>query len=303
MRKIEEKYWKDNNMSSFPKCIVCGNELSSKQFLTYKLGYLDTCCVNCTRKLDRVKEKRKQTNLERYGVENPFQSKIKKDKIKQTNLERYGTNNPAQSKIIKDKIKQTNLERYSVSFVGQINLSKLKTNINRNNTFIKKKLPIRFQKIYEQEKVTPLFSINDYSNVKEKYKWKCEICSYEFESDLNNGKVVKCPLCKPKSQPQFEVYEFITQELKIENVIYDDRIQIKPYEIDIYLPDYKFGIEMNGVYWHQGRDKYHNMKTKLCENVGVFLFHITDVEWKEKNTEIKEKILNILNILNFKKSI
>ena len=40
--------------------------------------------------LEKSKEKRRQTNLEKYGCENPFQSDEIKEKIKQTNLEKYG---------------------------------------------------------------------------------------------------------------------------------------------------------------------------------------------------------------------
>ena len=41
-------------------------------------------CMECG------KDKIKKTNIERYGVENPFQSEYVRDKIKKTNIERYG---------------------------------------------------------------------------------------------------------------------------------------------------------------------------------------------------------------------
>ncbi len=37
--------------------------------------------------------KAKQTNLEKYGVENPFQVEIFKEKAKETKLEKYGDAN------------------------------------------------------------------------------------------------------------------------------------------------------------------------------------------------------------------
>lgn len=44
-----------------------------------------------------------QTNLERYGVKNPFASLEIQEKIKQTNLERYGAENPFGSDIIRER--------------------------------------------------------------------------------------------------------------------------------------------------------------------------------------------------------
>ncbi|MGI0075789.1 MAG: DUF7487 domain-containing protein [Nitrosopumilaceae archaeon] len=70
--------------------------------------------------LEIIEEKRKQTNLERYGVENLLTYQPTKEKIKQTNLERYGVEYPIQSKKIQKKQKQTNLKRYGVENVLQL---------------------------------------------------------------------------------------------------------------------------------------------------------------------------------------
>ena len=82
-------------------------------------GYSRTCSEKCHHKL--VKEKSKQTILERYGVENAFQSEQIKDKIKQTNLEKYGVENVTQTKEVRNKMKKTCLEKY-----GSENFAKTK---------------------------------------------------------------------------------------------------------------------------------------------------------------------------------
>ncbi len=61
---------------------------------------------------EEVKEKRKQTCLERFGVEHAAQSEEIQDKMKQTCLERFGVEHAAQSEEIQDKMKQTCLERF-----------------------------------------------------------------------------------------------------------------------------------------------------------------------------------------------
>ena len=60
--------------------------------------------------INKIKEKRKQTNMERFGVENPYQSKEIQDKIKQKNLELYGVEYATQRKDVKEKIDKSTLE-------------------------------------------------------------------------------------------------------------------------------------------------------------------------------------------------
>ena len=57
---------------------------------------------------DKANKKRKQTCLEKYGVENVHQSQEIKEKCKQTCLEKYGVDNPAKNEAIKQKTKETN---------------------------------------------------------------------------------------------------------------------------------------------------------------------------------------------------
>lgn len=70
---------------------------------------------------------------------------------------------------------------------------------------------------------------------------------------------------------------------------------VPKYELDIYIPDKKFGIEFNGNYWHseQCRDrKYHQNKSLLGKENGVFVYHIFEYEWEDE--KMKEKIKNHL---------
>lgn len=81
----------------------------------------------------------------------------------------------------------------------------------------------------------------------------------------------------------------------IDNKILGDKKTISPYELDIYLPNYKLAIEFNGNYWHselQKDTKYHQNKTIACAKKGIQLIHIFEYEWEDECT--KEKIKNIL---------
>lgn len=138
-------------------CKQCGCE-SIKTFRCLRLDFLCSICVNRNNQLDpNVQNKKKQTCLKKYGVDNynktdECKNKIKatclekygvdstnkldfkKEKIKNINLERYGVENPGLSKIFREKAKQTCLEKYGVKYAFQANTVKEKikeTNIKK----------------------------------------------------------------------------------------------------------------------------------------------------------------------------
>ena len=98
-------------------------------------------------KNDTVRQKAKQTMIERYGVDKPSKSielsqkrnenrKLAQKQIEQTNLEKYGVKNVFQSEEIKEKIKETNLEKYGVENPQQNKEIKEKSNITLKNTIL-----------------------------------------------------------------------------------------------------------------------------------------------------------------------
>lgn len=80
-------------------CPLCGKEA--------------LCQKNKANAKERL-EKAKKTNLEKYGVENPYQSEEIKQKIKKTSIERHGGIGFA-SKEISEKIAKTKEEKYGDS--------------------------------------------------------------------------------------------------------------------------------------------------------------------------------------------
>lgn len=91
-------------------CKICGKPTK----FNWPQGYRTYCSAKCSNSDTDVKEKKKKSYLERYGVESPSQCKEVKEKIKQTNLEKYGTPYTFQSDIVKENIKKTMIERYGV---------------------------------------------------------------------------------------------------------------------------------------------------------------------------------------------
>lgn len=99
---------------------ACGKVLS---FYDRCNCYQKTCgCKECKKALigsDEAKERRKKTNVEKFGVENPFSSDLIKEKIKKINLKNLGVDNPFKRKAIRDSIKKVMLETYGVEYAMQ----------------------------------------------------------------------------------------------------------------------------------------------------------------------------------------
>ncbi len=97
-------------LSLFPNTILTSQETVEKR----KQTNLDRYGVEYAIQAKEISDKMKKTCLKKYGVENPQQSKKIRDKTKQTCLDRYGVENPLQSEEIRNKAKQTCLKKYGV---------------------------------------------------------------------------------------------------------------------------------------------------------------------------------------------
>lgn len=136
----EKFYLFENGIKNIPVC-ECGNSL---KFVDMTIGYRVFCSRKCMFNSDIIKKKKKQTNIKKYGVDNPSKSPDIKIKVKKTNnikfgcdwaiqnndirnksidtnIKRYGVNNPSKNKKIRNKAKETMVERYGVEFAMHSN--------------------------------------------------------------------------------------------------------------------------------------------------------------------------------------
>ena len=83
-------------------------------------------------------------------------------------------------------------------------------------------------------------------------------------------------------------------------VITSVRDKIPPMELDIFLPEFNLGIEINGSYWHSEKFKdknYHIRKYNLCKSKGIRLISI----WEWEIIKDKDKIENFIkNLISYK---
>jgi hypothetical protein len=272
------------NIKENPKCVVCGKTT----IFNSNNGWQATCGRSCNMKSpDRI-NKLKNTNLEKYGSTNFLASTEGKNKIKATFLKKYGVDNYSKSDEYKDRIKN-----------GDIIL-------NNNSKLVSQTSRLKYyNSLIEGDIVMPLFPFSEYdgfNNPYKSYKWKCKKCGLEFDAILKYHKYLECRICKPTGT-KMEVY--IKRFLDDLNIpyIYRDRNILNGYEIDVYIPSYKLGIELNGLYWHTEEHKDKNLhltKAELAEKSGIHLIQIFEDEFKQKNNIVINRLKNLLH-LNDKK--
>ena len=100
---------------------------------------------------------------------------------------------------------------------------------------------------------------------------------YQILNDHKNGH--GCPQCANTNVSKIEhkLKEHIEQRFNT-TVIRGHRLKTEEswVEIDLYLPDYNIGVEVNGSYWHSVEQKprdYHKQKSIVALENGIELLH------------------------------
>ena len=107
------------------------------------------------------------------------------------------------------------------------------------------------------------------------------------------------------SKKEQELIEFCQQFYP--NLIIKDRQLIKPYELDIVIPELHLALEFNGNYYHSIEAGtplgYHLMKTELCEAKNYRLIHIWEDEWNEETKERLKQIFENKEVIDYSKPL
>jgi hypothetical protein len=266
--------------------------------------------------------KRKMTNLEKYGVENPRQNIYVSDKIKKTCLDRYGTENPLSSDIVKEKVKSTMEKKYGETIPARIPsvMKKTKTtnlekygveNVSYSPEIIEKIREVLIEKYKKRvlERINKDFIlIDDYKGVcidhkYIRYSMQCKKCSSVSDYIIANEINPICRICTPiGSGGEQAIYDWLLSE-GFHTVTRHNRQIIKPFELDLVIEDKKIAIEYCGLYWHSEEfiDKfYHKNKLQITNAAGYRLITIFEDEWLSNTEATKNRLRHILGKTNKK---
>ena len=147
-----------------------------------------------------------------------------------------------------------------------------------------------------------------FSGVENKIRIKCPKHGWFEQNAKDHSEGHGCPKCGVKiSKCESELCEYVKLIVGNEKVVERDRSIIKPYEIDIYIPSMKIGIEYNGLYWHSDAfsDSKHRLleKTEMCEERGIRLIHVFEDEYLYHKEIVLSKIAHIIGDNQNKKKI
>lgn len=275
-------------------CPTCGK---STPFLKFSKGYQKHCSAKCAQndknvnntfrnnnpqKNPEIRSKTKQTCIEKFGVEYPFQSDEVKTKIKQTNLQKIGCENPYQQPNIQAK--------------ARINSHNSESNIKRENT--------KKETIQQIANSLNAIYIQDLLNITKSSGWYqsniVDIIKYKNHLFIKNEDIQKVLDYDNNAYNTYSLKEkYIVNCIK--NVysgiiIENSRKIISPKELDIYLPELKLAIEFNGIYFHSSIANcpidYHLTKSLLCRQQNIRLIHIYEFE------NLDDQINKLISLIN-----
>lgn len=304
-----------NNITYPPACKVCGKSVS---WLTGKRKYATYCSIQCQHKDPIVREKasvsiklvtpvstekRKKTNIKKYGHSNFLASEVGKTKThdalksihgvdnvsqipevqkkkRENSITKYGVDHPSKTANVKQKIVDTNIKRYGKGSWAQQHLSDTTLCMLNDKDWL-----------YEQH-ITNQKTLAEISLLCENID-PTTISRYLLKSGIPIQYYTNF-----FSHYEIEILEYI-KGLGIENIKHNDRTLIAPHEVDILIPDHKIAIEFCGVYWHGDwrlpRD-YHLIKHNKVTDAGYYLMTIFEDEWVSRKNIIKTIIKHKLGL-------
>lgn len=255
------------------------------------------------------------TNVERYGSTNPLGSKEVRDKCKDTMIHRYGSAYTLQSEELRSKVSSTMQDRYGVDHPSHMDNYKddvrftMQENYGVEHIGHMRMKNLGTLEIYLRFKANPKdFILREFPGCKPTASMISEktggditliwniIHDNDCESLITYGK---------KSCMEEDVLYELSKMNVTSEIVRNTKQIIKPYELDIFIPDKQFAIECNPTSTHNSSrasfpdcdtipKDYHKMKTDMCENLGIQLFHIFGYEWKYRRDIIISMISNQL---------
>lgn len=126
---------------------------------------------------------------------------------------------------------------------------------------------------------------------------------------LNHGEFIQdarthaeghgCPKCAREATSSAGEKE-VADWLESQNiaVIRNDRQVLDGFELDIYIPESRIGIEFNGAYWHHDErlqhPRIHETKALRAGKLGITIISVWDFDWIAKKEFVQQMILHRL---------
>jgi AraC-like DNA-binding protein len=249
-------------------------------------------------------QKRIDTNISRFGCENPFANDDIKNKISETMKIKYGFDHHMKSPDKKEQVKETNLEKYGYANVSQVPEFKEKiksTNLDKYGYAHATQHPEVKSKILDTMVANGNARIFDGLNSKQ-WAEKTGYClsrfnqlvrEYGFEAAKNMYRTDSYSSLELRFKSFLEEYSLAHEHQKRLNL--NDKCYIPDFIINNLI------VECDGLYWHSDEcrpDNYHLNKKEVYDNAGYNSLFFREDEIRDKFDIVKSVVLNQLNKSN-----
>lgn len=119
--------------------------------------------------------------------------------------------------------------------------------------------------------------------------WTCSICGYQWEALVVNRTCHEgmCPNCRAEHTSGDEQILFYLLKRELTPLGYSvyNRYKINGKEVDVYVPALRFGVELDGAFWHSAKykQKIDEEKHKFFRGAGLDVVRV--IEGKEETAE------------------
>ena len=244
----------------------------------------------------------KKTNLEKLGVEYPFQSSLIQEKGKESCLEKYGVEYYNQTEESQIRRKETSLKKYGVENPSQ-NIS---IKIKKEKLEAKKLNYAKSQNLVTVNDLSKTFNRDESTIIDDIRLLNLKIIKFNndarFYIEESNLPILSDFFSKTdecgKSYSEKELVDFV-KSIYSDEIMENTKRIIPPKELDIYIPKMKLAIEYNGLYWHDENHvdrNYHLTKTNMCNEKGIDLIHVFEDDWLERKEIVKSMIASRLGV-------
>lgn len=268
-------------------CEVCGK---STALDTVNKVFRRWCSVKCAHESDTVKNKTKQTCIERYG----HSTNLMMPEARKSYFNKYGGFGMASSKI-RDKVESTVMKKY-----GVVNVWQAEKVIEQ----IKNTHHVKYGRMYSQQHISDesMVKLNDSSYcqmvVDEQFKTFTQFAEELGVTPSTLLKYVNKHGISYTRKCSSVIEGVIDNWLTEKNIIHtrNDRTVLQNMEVDFYIPAHNVAIELNGVYWHSDSNindrHYHFKKSNAAREGGIQLLSFWEHETINKLDIVKSMILN-----------
>lgn len=157
-------------------------------------------------------------------------------------------------------------------------------------------------KIVTDRKIEILTPYSEYRRNSQKLECLCLVCGGKLYTPTMNSlqRGFGCIECKKKltaSKQEQEIAEAVSAIIPDVVIERNTRGELNGLEIDVYLPEFRVGIEHSGAYWHSEERRgrlYHQRKSTEAIRAGISLFQIFDDEWRDRREQVVQLLRDAL---------